>query len=101
MPSPTASADGVRLRPGSPADLEVCARICFEAFGDINRRHGFPPEMPAPEMTAGLMGLVLNSPHVYGVVAEKDGRGHAREAGIRPAPSTAIGAFATQAFFEN
>ena len=74
MPSPTASADGVRLRPGSPADLEVCARICFEAFGDINRRHGFPPEMPAPEMTAGLMGLVLNSPHVYGVVAEKDGR---------------------------
>lgn len=74
MPSSTASADGIRIRPGSPADLETCSRICFEAFGDINRRHGFPPEFPAPEMASGLMALVLNSPHVYGVVAEMGGR---------------------------
>jgi predicted N-acetyltransferase YhbS len=66
--------DGIHLRPGRPTDAEACSRICFEAFGDINRRHGFPPEMPVPEATAGLMNMVLNSPHVYGVVAEVGGR---------------------------
>src|SRR5437764_10755129 len=66
--------DAIHLRRGAPGDAAVCSRICFEAFGDINRRHGFPPEMPVPEATAGLMNMVLNHPQVYGVVAEVGGR---------------------------
>ena len=64
----------ITLRPGSPADVDACARICFEAFVGINQRHGFPPDFPSPDVAAGLMGMVLNSPHVYGVVAEGGGR---------------------------
>ena len=66
--------EAIHLRRGSPADAAACSRICFEAFGDVNRRHGFPPEMPVPEATAGLMNMMLNNPHVYGVVAEVVGR---------------------------
>jgi predicted N-acetyltransferase YhbS len=66
--------EDIRLRPAAPADHSVLSKICFDAFGGINRRHGFPPEFPAPEVAEGLLAMVLNSPHVYGVVAEKDGR---------------------------
>ena len=74
MPATTASANDIRLRPGSPADHDVLSRICFDAFGGINRRHGFPPEFPAPEVSSGLMAMVLNTPQIYGVVAESGGR---------------------------
>src|SRR4051794_10647178 len=67
-------SEAIHVRRGTPADAAVCSRICFEAFGDVNRRHGFPPEMPVPEATAGLMNMMLNNPHVYGVVAEVGGR---------------------------
>src|SRR4051812_37373807 len=67
-------SEAIHVRRGTPADAAICSRICFEAFGDINRRHGFPPEMPVPEATAGLMNMMLNNPHVYGVVAEVGGR---------------------------
>ena len=66
--------DSIRLRPGSPADVDACARICFDAFVGINERHGFPPDFPSVDAAAGLMGMVLNSPHVYGVVAEAGGK---------------------------
>ena len=74
MSSPNASADRVRLRTASPSDQAILARICFDAFGDINRRHGFPSDFAAPEVAAGLMAMLTNNPHVYGVVAEVDGR---------------------------
>ena len=64
----------ITLRPASPADADVCSRICYEAFVGINKRHGFPPDFPAPEVAAGLMRMLLNSPHVYGVVAGSGGR---------------------------
>ena len=74
MPPGTPSSDRITLRPPTPADQSVLARICFDAFGGINQRHGFPSDFPAPEAAAGLMGMVLSSPHVYGVVAEVGGR---------------------------
>jgi predicted N-acetyltransferase YhbS len=66
--------DDIRLRPAAPADAAACSRICFEAFKDINDRHGFPSDMPVPDAAAGVIHMVLNSPHVYGVVAEAGGR---------------------------
>ncbi|HEV2292977.1 MAG TPA: GNAT family N-acetyltransferase [Tepidisphaeraceae bacterium] len=64
----------VTLRSATPADAEVTSRICFEAFSDISRRHNFPPDFPAPEVAAGVMGMILNAPFVWGVVAEHNGR---------------------------
>ena len=66
--------DAIRFRPPTPADLERCAAICFDAFGAINARHGFPSDFPAPEVSTGLMGLVFSTPDVTGVVAEEGGR---------------------------
>ena len=63
------------LRRASPADLDACAAICFDAFGGVNARHGFPSDFPSPDVARGLMEFVLGQPrHVYGVVAEVGGR---------------------------
>src|SRR5215216_3531134 len=64
----------ITLRPAAPADQATLARICFDAFGDINGRHGFPSDFAVPEAAAGLMAMLTNNPQVYGVVAEMDGR---------------------------
>jgi predicted N-acetyltransferase YhbS len=67
-------SDAILLRTVTPGDAATCARICFEAFKGINDRHGFPPDFDTPERPAGLMTMLLNNPHVYGVVAEAGGR---------------------------
>ena len=64
----------ITLRRARPDDRDALSAICFEAFGGINARHGFPSDFPAPDMASGLMGMVLSQPHVYGVVAEQGGR---------------------------
>src|SRR5688500_2545688 len=64
----------ITLRPARPGDADACAGICFEAFRGINARHGLPPDLPEPQVATGLMGMVLSLPHVYGVVAEQEGR---------------------------
>src|SRR5688572_10085389 len=66
--------DGILLRPVSPADADACARICFDAFGTFNARHGFPNDFPSVEAVRGLMGHIVGVPQlVYGVVAEAEG----------------------------
>lgn len=65
--------DAITLRRATPDDLQACAAICYDAFKGINDRHGFPPDFPSVDVAVGLMGMVLNSPHVYGVVAEAAG----------------------------
>src|SRR3954447_16182818 len=75
MADPTATATGeVTLRAPEPADRDECARICFEAFGAIHDQHRFPRDFPAIEMAAGMVGMLMSSPHHWGVVAERDGR---------------------------
>jgi predicted N-acetyltransferase YhbS len=64
----------VTLRPGRPEDAAACAAICFQAFGGINARHGFPSDFPAREPVDGMMGFVFSQPFVDSVVAERDGR---------------------------
>jgi GNAT superfamily N-acetyltransferase len=63
-------ADSIRLRQPTPAHLEPCGDICFEAFGAVNRRHGFAPEFPQREIIGGLMGMLFGNPAIHGVVAE-------------------------------
>jgi predicted N-acetyltransferase YhbS len=64
----------IRYRRATPSDIERCTEICFTAFGGINARHAFPPDMPTREIAGGLIGMCVTSPHVYGVVAEREGR---------------------------
>jgi GNAT superfamily N-acetyltransferase len=70
----TEGAKQVTLREVEPGDAEACAQICFEAFGGIHDHHRFPRDFPALEAAAGLMGMWIPHPNVWGVVAEIDGR---------------------------
>ena len=62
------------LRPGTPADAERCGAVCFEAFGAIAARHGYPHDFPSIEIAMAFVATLLSNPHVYSVVAECDGR---------------------------
>src|SRR6185312_14019328 len=64
----------VKLREVDPSDADELARICFEAFGQIHDHHRFQRDFPALEAAAGLMGMWIPHPKVWGVVAESDGK---------------------------
>ena len=64
----------LKLRSGTPADAEVCGRICYNAFKTISEAHGFVPDFPAPEVAIDVLTRMLANPKFYSVVAEIDGR---------------------------
>jgi predicted N-acetyltransferase YhbS len=64
----------IKLRSGTPADAEICGKICFNAFKTISEAHGFAPDFPAPEAAIGLLTWMLGHPKFYSVVAEIDDR---------------------------
>ncbi len=74
------------LREPTGDDAPELGRIVFDAFGAIAEQHRFPPDFPAPEMAAGLLGGLLEHPGFYGIVAELDGRVVGRW--LRPPSST-------------
>src|SRR5262249_30673774 len=64
----------IKLRSGTPADAEICGRICYDAFKTISEAHGFAPDFPSPDVATGLLTWMLTHPKFYSVVAEIDGR---------------------------
>ena len=63
-----------RIREGTPADGEICGRICYNAFKTISEAHGFAPDFPAPEVAIDVLTRMLANPKFYSVVADIDGR---------------------------
>jgi len=63
----------ITLRRGTPADAEICGRICYDAFYSISTAHNFPPDFPNPEVSIGVLSMMLAHPGFYVVVAERDG----------------------------
>jgi GNAT superfamily N-acetyltransferase len=68
-----AATQPVALRKFEQRDIVSCGRICYEAFRNIAERHGFPPDLPSPEVGASIMETLLGNPGFYGIVAERDG----------------------------
>ena len=64
----------IKLREVTPADTENVGRIVFEAFRGIAQQHNFPLDFPSVEAGLGFAGAWVGNPHVYGVVAEDDGK---------------------------
>ena len=64
----------IRVREAVDADWEVAGRICYEAFATLADQHGFPHDFPTVEAASEPIRWLINHPHIYGVVAEKDGR---------------------------
>jgi predicted N-acetyltransferase YhbS len=62
------------IRRATPADAEVCGRICFEAFGTLAHKHNFPPDFPAPEIPTHVLSTMFSHPSFFCVVAEQDGK---------------------------
>ncbi len=64
----------VTLRKGSPADAEICGRMCYEAFKTIAERHNFPPDFPDVSVAIDFLSYLLSRKDLTSVVAEMDGR---------------------------
>lgn len=62
------------IRRASPAEAEVCGRICFEAFGTLASHHNFPPDFPSPEVPIHVLKTMFSHPSFFCVVAEQDGK---------------------------
>jgi predicted N-acetyltransferase YhbS len=67
-------SNDITIRRVTPGDSPDIARIVFEAFGSIARRHNFPLDFASAEMAAGMTQMMVSHPKVFGVVAERDGR---------------------------
>jgi GNAT superfamily N-acetyltransferase len=67
------SSTPVAVRRATPNDATQCGRICYEAFRTLNDSHGFPPDIPMPEVGIGILSTVFSHPGFYCVVAEVDG----------------------------
>ena len=64
----------VTIRTAKPDDAPECGRICYEAFTQINARHGFPPDFPSPDASTRVLAMTFSHPSVYAVVAEFHGK---------------------------
>jgi GNAT superfamily N-acetyltransferase len=64
----------VVIRRATPADAEVCGKICFEAFGELAAQHNFPTDFPAPDVPIGVLSMMFSHPAFFCVVAEQDGK---------------------------
>ena len=62
------------IRNATPEDAEVCGKICYDAFYKVSSDHNFPPDLPSPEVGAGILSMMFSHPGFYCVVAEQDGR---------------------------
>src|SRR4051812_43331155 len=60
------------IRRATPADAEVCGRICFDAFTTLANKHQFQPDFPAPEIPVHVLSTMFSHLSFFCVVAEQD-----------------------------
>lgn len=59
----------VLLRPARPADAEVCGRILYAAFRDVDERHGFTPGFESAAHGTEIAALFIDLEAIHGIVA--------------------------------
>jgi len=64
----------VKIRPAVISDAESCARVMYEAFKSIARRHQFPSDLPTLEHAMRVVIVCVSHPASFGAVAERSGR---------------------------
>jgi predicted N-acetyltransferase YhbS len=62
------------IRRAAPADVEICGRICFEAFETLAQKHGFAPDFPSPVVVTQILSSLFSHPSFFCVVAEQNGQ---------------------------
>ena len=68
------SSPEVGIQRAALKSVDVCGRICYEAFAKINGDHNFPLDFPNAEIPTFIIRRMFSSPHFYSVVAEYQGR---------------------------
>ena len=68
------TSSGITLRRGQHSDAGVLGRICHDAFEAISKLHNFPKDFPSVDVGVDFMKMLLSSPNIYSVVAEKGGK---------------------------
>ncbi|MFM9264421.1 GNAT family N-acetyltransferase [Tychonema sp. BBK16] len=63
----------VEIRRATHQDINVCARINYEAFKDISDRHQFPTDFPTLDFATEITGVLISNPSCFDIVAEGDG----------------------------
>jgi predicted N-acetyltransferase YhbS len=71
--APTETLD-LKLRAGSPADVQACGEICYRAFETISAQHNFSADFSDVEAACDFMSQLLARPDIYAVVAEVGGQ---------------------------
>lgn len=61
------------IRPIEYNDAENCGKIGYEAHKAISSTHGYPSEQPSEEFGIGLIRSLLDNPHSWGVLVERQG----------------------------
>src|SRR5579862_2912770 len=62
------------IRRATPADAEVCGRICFDAFTTLANKHKFEPDFPSAEIPVHVLSTMFSHLSFFCVVAEQDGK---------------------------
>lgn len=64
----------ITLRKGREADAAAAGDVCYRAFKAIAEAHNFAPDLPNPEVGAGLLSGMIAHEGFFDIVAEIDGR---------------------------
>jgi predicted N-acetyltransferase YhbS len=63
----------ITLRPATLSDAPEAGRVLYEAFKLLADRHNFPADFPSVDFASSLLGMLIDHPAFYGVVAEQAG----------------------------
>ncbi|HWY66360.1 MAG TPA: GNAT family N-acetyltransferase [Rhizomicrobium sp.] len=64
----------ITLRKGREADAAAAGDVCYRAFKAIAEAHNFAPDLPNPDVGAGLLSGMIAHQGFFDIVAEIDGR---------------------------
>ena len=74
MTSSAAAPTSLVIRRATAADIDACAKICYQAFTTINAQHNFPPDFPSADVARHVVSWMFLHPRFFCVVAEQNGR---------------------------
>src|ERR1700678_645526 len=64
----------IRIRPATAEDASACGKMSYDPLFSISQAHGFPCDLPSPEVPIGFLSMLFSAPGFYAIVAEIHGR---------------------------
>jgi GNAT superfamily N-acetyltransferase len=98
---PSKALPDVVVRTATKEDAAVCGQICYDAFAAISGAHGFPCDLPSPEVAIGFLTMMFADPSCDCVVAEIDGQIAGSNCLVRSATIFGIGPITIQPGTQN